>query len=132
MRKSLNRILLLLALLLPLAACGGSGPSAVVERFTTSVASGNVDAALPLLSSQVRGMFGEQKLRMVLAQGATSAREHGGFEGVNILSETISEDGQTAVVRAESSYGNGRKDATDFNLVREKDGWKINMDAGDK
>lgn len=125
----INLILLLFAL--PVAACGGGGPAAVVERFSTRVASGNVDAALPLLSSQVRGLFGEQKLRMVLAQGSAQAREHGGFQGVTILSATLADDRRSARVRAESSYGNGRKDANDFNLIREDGGWKISMDTGE-
>lgn len=124
----INCILLLLAL--PLAACGGSGPSAVVERFSTRVASGNVDAALPLLSSHVRGLFGEQKLRMVLSQGSAQAREHGGFRGIAILSATIADDRQTARIRAEASYGNGRTEANDFNLVREQGQWKIDIDTG--
>jgi hypothetical protein len=125
----INRIFLLLAL--PLAACGGSGPSAVVERFSTRVARGDVDAALPLLSSQVRGLFGEQKLRLVLAQGSVRTREHDGLEGIAIRSVIISDDRRTARVRAESSYGDGRVDANDFNLVREDGGWKIGMDTGE-
>jgi hypothetical protein len=125
-------ILLFLGLLLPLASCADRGPSAVVERFSASVASGDVDRALPLLSSQMHGMFGEQKLRMVLSQGVTQDRERGGVREFAILSETISEDGQTAVVETESTYGNGRKETGEFNLVREDDGWKIQMDTGDK
>jgi len=129
-----TRIILLLALAVPLGlgACGGAGPSRVVERFSESVANGDLDAALPLISSPVRALFGDPKLRLALSEGAQRAREAGGFRGVRILSQIVGEDGLTAVVTAESTFGNGETDITEFNLVREKDGWKIHMDAGEK
>jgi hypothetical protein len=124
-----SRLLLLCAFAasFALGACGGNRPGGVVERFSTSVAEGNVDVAISLLSSRMRENFDDDKLRLQLSQGADDAREKGGLSRFVILTEAVGADKVNATVRAQATYGNGDTNVTDYQLIREAGDWKIEV-----
>ncbi|MEZ5005375.1 MAG: DUF4878 domain-containing protein [Bacteroides graminisolvens] len=52
----------------------------------------------------------------------------GGIKTIEILSETVSEDGNTAKVVLKQTYGNSDAEDSNFDLVKQDGTWKIVMD----
>ena len=50
----------------------------------------------------------------------------GGVKEVEVLSEKISEDGQTATVELMLTYGNGKTEKQKEKMVMTEEGWRMN------
>lgn len=51
----------------------------------------------------------------------------GGIQSYTLVSEEIAEDGQTAVVKYEITYGNGSTDKQKFDMILDGGEWKHNV-----
>jgi len=101
-----------------------SGPGATVKQFYQDVEAGNITEALALLSSQLRGSIGDQKLRAGLATQATAMRQqHKGLRSIQTEKEDV--QGELATVTTLITYTDGTTQRDVTKLVLEDGAWKI-------
>lgn len=63
-------------------------------------------------------------LGMFEGKAEKTIAKHGGIESYTLVSEEVAEDGNSAKVEYELTYGDGTKDKTKFNMVKIDGEWK--------
>ncbi len=124
---------LLMVALLGFASCskGASTPGEAAKTVTDLTIKGDYKAVVDMIYfKDVKPEELENTKEMMvglLTMAASELEKQGGVKKFEVLSETISEDGKTAVVEAETTYGNGTvdKEKNEFVLVDGK--WMIDM-----
>jgi hypothetical protein len=61
---------------------------------------------------------------MLQSKAAKTFDKKGGIDSYTLVSEEIAEDGNSAKVEYEITYGDGSKDSTKFNMVKVDGDWK--------
>jgi hypothetical protein len=130
MKKLINSlmVLALVATTGLMVSCSGSGksPAGVSKSFIQKLEKGDVDAAYQMLDGTENATAEEtQKLKAFLSEGTKEISTKGGIKKIEVVSETISEDGKTAEVTIMLTYGNGETDESTTKLKNSEDGWKI-------
>ena len=64
---------------------------------------------------------------MLTEKTSKSMAEKGGLKDVQILEETIAEDGKTATIQAKMIYGNGEEQENTQKMVKQGDEWKMEL-----
>ena len=64
---------------------------------------------------------------MFKEKGDKKLQEKGGIKSIEVASETIAEDGKTAVVELSMTYGNGETDTDKVDMVLDNGNWKMSM-----
>lgn len=111
-----------------MVSCSGSGksPADVSKSFILKLEKGDVDAAFKMLDGAENATTEEnEKLKAFLSEGTKEISTKGGIKNIEVVSETISEDGKTAEVTIMLTYGNGETDESTTKLKNSEDGWKI-------
>jgi len=122
-------MLFMVVLAFTLAACSGGKPESVVEAFYSAAEDGDVEEAREQISyanvsaSQVAAVQG--KVQMIVGEMQARINANKGLDEVEIVESKVSEDGNTATVRAKLIFNNGKELIEDHRLVKEDDGWKI-------
>lgn len=110
---------------LVLAGCSNSsGPADTVKRFYRAVEESDLKAASRLFSGNAAD---PAKLQAALSLYSSEIASRQGIESIEILSEEI--EGNTAVVRARLTFGDGTTDSQRTNLVRIDGRWMISADS---
>lgn len=132
MKKSVFGILALVVMTVCFWSCGGGNtPSKVVEKSIEYVKAKNYEAYVDLIQiEEKKGKSVEEQKEQLLAllQGKLdqTLEKQQGIASCEILSEEIAEDGNTAVVKAKITYGDGTTDDQKFKLVKNADGdWRL-------
>ena len=132
MKKSVFGILALVVMAVCFWSCGGGNtPTKVVENSIEYVKAKNYEAYVDLIQiEEKKGKTVEEQKEQLLALlqgklGPTLDKKQG-IASCEILSEEIAEDGNTAVVKAKITYGDGTTDDQKFKLVKNADGdWRL-------
>ncbi|TBU90661.1 DUF4878 domain-containing protein [Stutzerimonas kirkiae] len=123
------RALIFSLLAVLLAACSGSGPEATTESFYKAAAKGDVDKAIGLISFADVGanemVQAKGKVQMIVGQLQARIQANDGLDSVEVLSSTVSEDGNQATLHNRLNYKNGKSQDDRVRLVKEKGDWKI-------
>ncbi|MBR3883891.1 MAG: DUF4878 domain-containing protein [Bacteroidaceae bacterium] len=108
---------------LAFASCGKPTPADITADCIEYIQEGDYAAYVSTFDAtdeekaQLQEMF-EKKGKALMEQGQ-------GIASYEIIDETISEDGLTAVVNAKITYGSGEVDEDNkFNFVKVNDEWK--------
>ena len=132
MKKSVFGIIALVVMSVCFWSCGGGNtPSKVVEKSIEYVKAKNYEAYVDLIQiEEKKGKSVEEQKEQLLAllQGklGPTLDKNQGIASCEILSEEIAEDGNTAVVKAKITYGDGTTDDQKFKLVKNADGdWRL-------
>ena len=64
---------------------------------------------------------------MIKEKGMKEYEKKGGIKDIEILSETISEDGNTAVVKTKTTFGNGETEEGDQKMVKKDGKWLMSL-----
>jgi len=129
--KSYLVILLAVALFpLLLNSCSTPTPSETVEDMLQQIGKGNVEKSVDYLATGEEGLTEEerQKLEGLYSQTKSVMDEKGGVKNVEILQEEIAEDGQSAVVSAKITYGDGSSQEMQQKMIMEDGKWKVTME----
>ena len=115
---------LLLVCSFALVGCGGgSSPGDVVKEFATAMEAGDTEKVKELAPAM--GMAGD-KLDSMVQMGAMEIKNKKGIERIEITEETI--DGDTAVVKATTHFGDGTKEEGEPMKLAKIDGkWVVDM-----
>jgi hypothetical protein len=108
-----------------LAGCA-KRPANVVEDFYRAVESGRQDEALSMVSPEVTGMMGEQKMRGVLSKKSQEWAQCGGIKDITteLSGDKTIQRGTVTVVYS----GLCEPDIDRIKLVKVNDEWKIGAD----
>lgn len=128
--KKILYTLSILAIALGMASCsGGSGdisknatPSEAAISMWKLVQDGDYAAAIRL-SEEYQNATDDDIEQMASIIEALYSKV-GGLKDVEVLEETVSEDGQSAVVKLKLTYGNGKTDTQKEKLVMTENGWR--------
>lgn len=115
-----------------LVSCGGassSSPSSTVKNFVDKMAKGEFESAITCISLNGKEMDEESKAKLtgLMAMGKAQADKKQGIKDLDILSEEIAEDGNSAKVKVKFTYGNGDSHEDDYKLVKENGKWMITI-----
>ncbi len=120
------------ALLAVVVSCSSStsSPSDVVETLAKCMKSGNYDALSDVIYSDGSAESTQMKVAVVSMlqdKGAKTVEEMGGIKSYEILSEEISEDGESAEVAMKIVYGNGNVDEKDYDVIMKDGKWYLEI-----
>ncbi|GBD87394.1 lumazine-binding domain protein [bacterium BMS3Abin03] len=127
----------LIAAIFALVSCGEGGvagsstPGDVVKTAIENIANENYDAVLTVyVTKKGKELSKEEKnkVKAFLPSAKEDLDKNDGLKEVKIINETISEDGTTAVVKAQVIYGNGKKGRESSTKLINVDGkWRIRV-----
>ena len=115
-----------------LVGCGGSdsstssksdSPKDVVEQVSKLLIKGDVEKSLNFYN----GVEDEESKAFVLGLMQAGMEATQGLKAVEILDETIAEDGTTAKVKVKYTYGDDTEKNTTEKLVKTDSGWKLEV-----
>jgi hypothetical protein len=132
MRKinSISMFMAMFAFFAFMASCGGGlkSPADVSKSFVEKIEKGDVGAAVKMLDGADKATKEEvQKMEAFLSEGSKELSSKGGIKKIEVISETISEDGMDATVDLKVTYGNGEEDDSTTKLKNIDGNWKISM-----
>ena len=132
MKKTFFSLFAVMAMTLMMFSCGGGGntPTNVVEKSIKYIQEKNYEAYVDLIEFK-EGSSQEDKEQFVAFLGGKvdmTLEKKQGLASYEIISEEISEDGASAVVVANITYGDGSSDEDKMKLIKNAEGeWKISM-----
>ena len=109
-------------------SCSGpSTPGDTLKEFSYAMEKGNTDQVISMFGGEQSKMSDEdkEKLTALLAAAKEDIEKKGGIKSIEILEETISEDGKTAKVKAKTTFGDGSEDEGTSSLELVDGDWKI-------
>ncbi len=131
MKKQGILILLSMVLVLGMTSCGGdksggNSPSKAVEKLFKYVIDKDYDNAVKLYASENGKALTEEevaKVKALLPMVVMAYEKEGGLKSVKVTGEKISEDGNKAEVEIVQTYGNGKEEDNDIDLVKIDGNW---------
>jgi len=109
-------------------SCSGpSTPGAALKDFNYAMEKGNTDEIISMLNGNEKEMTEEDKAKLTALFGAGKEEiaKKGGIKSIEIIEETISEDGNSAKVKAKTTFGDGTEDEGTSKLIKVDGDWKI-------
>lgn len=129
MKVSVVMTILALGAFLVSCSGGGKSPADVSKSFIEKMEKGDIGGAYKLLDGTAEATEEEsQKVKAFLGEGTKEIREKNGIKKIDVIEETISEDGKEANVRLNLTFGNGETDETTSKLKKTDEGWKISVE----
>ena len=133
MKKTFFSLFAVMAMTLMMFSCGGGGntPTKVVEKSIKYIQDKDYAAYVDLIEFKEEQNSKEDKEQFVeFLEGMfeMTLEKKQGLASYEIISEEISEDGNSAVVVANITYGDGSSDEDKMKLIKNSEGeWKISM-----
>ena len=120
---------LLFVALFAFASGGSSTPGDVAVELYNLVDAGNYEKAADLIAyeGETSEAIAEQKAMITSLfkeKAGPQLESKGGVKSVEVLGETLSEDGKQADVELKIVYGNDTEETEKVSLVLTDDGWK--------
>lgn len=116
-----------------MASCGASTPGAAAKQYAEYVQNGKYEKF-------VDGIVFDQKIDAAKAKEAKEGltamlkekvskeiEKKQGIKQIDIVSEEVAEDGNTAKVVLKQTYGNGETDENTYDMVKQDGKWKMSM-----
>lgn len=131
----MKRVLSIFAVVAALfmVSCGSPSPSDAAVEVYQMVIDGEYDAvAENMFYESTDAEEVEQSKAMIASllkeKAAPQFEKKGGIKNVEALSETIAEDGKSAVVELKITYGDGSEETEKAEMKFDGDEWKLAMD----
>lgn len=122
------------AAMLLMVSCSGSNstPSAAFENYSSGMVSGDYDKLTSGIyisdeNKEKADAIRESYKEMLESKGKSSLDKKGGLKEIVVLSEEISEDGNTAVVKFKQVFGDGSETEDDQKMVKVGDEWLMDI-----
>lgn len=118
-----------------MASCSSSPstPSDALKKYSQYLQSGDYEKFVEGLAfdeSQEAAKVKEAKEQLASMLKEKVSKEYdkkGGIKDIEILSEQIAEDGNTAVVKTKYTYGNGETEESEQQMVKKDGKWLMSM-----
>jgi hypothetical protein len=120
----LRRMIFLLVLFAPLAACG-PGSDDTLRAFYQDLAAGNTSAAVGRFSPALHKQFGEAELQAAVEHWSRDIKAHGGLGDVALHGGVVTYN-ELALYDVTLTFGDGTTKSLQTSLVHADGGWYIN------
>lgn len=118
-----------------MTACSSSSntPGGALKKYSEYLKNGEYEKfveGMAFKDSQDAAKVKEQKETLVSMLKEKLSKEYdkkGGIKDIEILSEQIAEDGNTAVVKTKYTYGNGETQEGEQKMVKQDGKWLMSM-----
>ena len=124
------RLCLILLVTLTMLSCFGDSAADTVQDFHKNIESGQLEAAMKLLSNSTRSQIPADKLKQSLQMLTREIDEKGGIKKFEITEEK--EIGEIANVSVKITFGDGSEETSESSLIKEDGKWRIQLTAGAK
>lgn len=132
--KKLFLILVATMAMFAFTACGGgNSPKSVAEEAMSALKNKDYDKFVDCAHITVKEGEDPEAAKktisgMLQSKAESAYAKKGGFKSYEILSETIDESGDKAVVKVKMVYGNGEEEEEDCKMIKdEKGNWKMDI-----
>lgn len=123
----------LVVAILSLVACSPTTPGKALKGYLNDIKNENYESFIEGIyfpedmDEQRKKKDEAQLLAIIKEKGAKEYEKKGGVKSIEILSETISEDGKSAVVEYKQTFGNGEEEKQSQKMIKKDDKWFIDM-----
>lgn len=131
--KKIITLSFLVVAILSLVACSPTTPGKALKSYLTDLKNENYESFIKGvyfpedMDEQRKKKDEAQLLAIIKEKGAKEYEKKGGVKSIEILSETISEDGKSAVVEYKQTFGNGEEEKQSQKMIKKDDKWFIDM-----
>lgn len=128
--KKIQTILAIAVMALVMASCGGAkstAPSKTVVKYYELMQKGDYTAAIDCIALQDETAKA-QLVSIMESKVPAAIKENGGYKGLEVISEEVAEDGQSANVKVKVLYGN-KDTEEDLKLVNKDGKWMLSFDG---
>ncbi|GHT43813.1 hypothetical protein AGMMS49965_18380 [Bacteroidia bacterium] len=137
MKKVMNLVVAALATIAVSSCAGGGGsnsPADIEKSIYSQFQKGNFEKGMELYFDNIENNEApnpdasdeRQKVVKEFAQKAKQTVEaKGGIKDFEVLEEAIAEDGETAMVKSKTTYGDGSEQSQSSKYVKKDGQWKI-------
>ncbi len=123
----------LATLLITFAACSAGSPGEAAKKYANYLKNGDYEkfAEGIAMSEDMSADEAKQGRQMFAAmmqeKGKMALEQKGGIDKIDIVSENMDSDGNTAKVVLKMTFKNGESEEMNYNMVKQKSGWKIDL-----
>ena len=110
-------------------ACSSNTPGGAALKYYNDVKNGNYEAYVEGIAfkEEITAEDKEQFVTLMKEKADKEYKKKEGISKVEMLSEEMAEDGQTATVTMKITYGNGETEESDVAMVLKDGAWKMDM-----
>ena len=133
MKRIFSYLIILAAAMCFMTSCTKSSPSAAFLNYMEKLKAGDYKGFVQGFSVDENKTPEEQEKAqqtlesLISDKTAKSMEEKQGLKDIQILEETIDEDGKTATIKAKLIYGNGEEQENVQKMVKQGDEWKMEL-----
>lgn len=133
MKRIFSFLIILAAAMCFMTSCTKSSPSAAFLNYMEKLKAGDYKGFVQGFSVDENKTPEEQEKAqqtlesLISDKTAKSMEEKQGLKDIQILEETIDEDGKTATIKAKLIYGNGEEQENVQKMVKQGDEWKMEL-----
>lgn len=115
------------------ASCSSNKPGEAAKQYAQYVADGKYEKFVDGIvfdESATPEQIKEQKemlLALIQEKGKKGIEDKGGLKKIEVISEVMSEDGNSAAVILQQTYGNGDTEDANYDMVKKDGTWKIKI-----
>lgn len=132
--KSFLYLSMMVVAMFVMASCSSADtPGKALEQYMEAAKSGNYEKFVDGIAFK-DGLSGEeieQQKKMWISlleeKGTKEFEKKGGIESIEIISEEIAEDGNSAVVKFKQTFGNGEVDEDSQTMVKKDGKWLMDI-----
>lgn len=132
MKKLFSYMMLITVMALFMTSCSStSSPSSAFKSYMAKMQSGDYKGcaqgfAIDETKSPEQNAKAIEMIEAMLAdKGDKAIKEKGGLKDIEVLEETISEDGNKATLKAKFTYGDGTEQENTQEMVKQNGEWKM-------
>lgn len=131
--KKIITLSFLVVAILSLVACSPTTPGKALKSYLTDLKNENYESFIEGvyfpedMDEQRKEKKEAQLLAIIQEKGAKEYERKGGVKSIEILSETISEDGKSAIVEFKQTFGNGEEEKKSQKMIKKDNKWFIDM-----
>lgn len=127
MKRMMYGLLALVAIIV--MACSSNTPGGAALKYYNDVKNGNYEAYVEGIAfkEEITAEDKEQFVTLMKEKADKEYKKKEGISKVEMLSEEMAEDGQTATVTMKIAYGNGETEESDVAMVLKDGAWKMDM-----
>lgn len=129
MKKILTSLTVVLVFVM-MSCGGGNTPGKVVEGAFMKIGEGDFAGAADMMAKEDGALTAEEhdKVVALLSLAKGQLEENEGIKAIEVLSEEIAEDGNSADIKYKIIYGNGEEEEDEAKVVLLDGEWKLLFD----
>jgi len=111
-------------------SCGSpASPSDTLKEFSYAMEKGNAEKVISLIAIDSKEMTKEDKEKLTALVGSAKdeIEKKGGIKSIEILEETIDEDGINATVKSKTTYGNDKVEEGSSKYLLMDGEWRVKL-----